>query len=126
MQNRKPLLTYLTFVLDPVEDAPSSQYNAITLLVDLAENRRKHTFMGILRFTTQVLDSYMETPEDQKNGRDKDGALCMIGALAPIILNTSPKVADMMEPFFVTHIFPEFKSRFPYLRLRVSFHIKYA
>lgn len=90
------------------------------MLIDLARDRKKHTFMNILGFINDVLNRYMETPEEQKNGRDKDGALCMIGALASVILGNKSEVANMMEPFFVTHVFPEFKSRFPYLRARVS------
>ncbi|KAI8645751.1 armadillo-type protein [Parasitella parasitica] len=109
---------YVHKKIDPFEDIRSAQHNATTLLIDLASNRKKHSFMNILGFINGVLNSYMETPEDQKNGRDKDGALCMIGALAPIILTSSPEVADMMETFFVTHVFPEFNSRFPYLRAR--------
>ena len=112
-----------TSTLDPLEDTLSTQNNATTLLIDLARNRKQHTFMNMLGFINRVLNNYMETPENQKNGRDKDGALCMIGALAPIILSNSSDVANMMEPFFVTHVFPEFKSRFPYLRARVSFYI---
>ncbi|KAF1802362.1 armadillo-type protein [Mucor lusitanicus] len=104
--------------MDPLEDTSSKQHNAIMLLIDLAKNRYKHTFMSTLGFIHGVLNNYMETPEDQKNGRDKDGALCMIGALAPLIVGSSTEVEEMMEPFFVTHVFPEFKSRFPYLRAR--------
>ncbi|KAK4514985.1 uncharacterized protein ATC70_002594 [Mucor velutinosus] len=104
--------------MDPLEDTSSTQQNAIMLLIDLAKNRNKHTFMSILGFIHGVLNNYIETPEDQKNGRDKDGALCMIGALAPVIVGSSTEVEEMMEPFFVTHVFPEFKSRFPYLRAR--------
>lgn len=111
---------YVHKKIDLLEDAPSPQHNAIMLLIDLAKNRKKHAFMGILGFIQGVLNNYLETPEDQKNGRDKDGALCMIGALAPIILGSSSDVEEMMEPFFVTHVFPEFNSRFPYLRARVS------
>ncbi|CEP12645.1 hypothetical protein [Parasitella parasitica] len=109
---------YVHKKIDPLEDTRSAQHNATTLLIDLAGYRKKHSFMNILGFVDGVLNTFMETPEDQKNGRDKDSALCMIGALAPIILSSSPDVADMMEPFFVTHVFPEFKSRFPYLRAR--------
>lgn len=86
----------------------------------MAKDRKAHTFMNILGFINEVLNKYMETPEEQKNGRDKDGALSMIGSLAPVILGNKSQVANMMEPFFVTHVFPEFKSRFPYLRARVS------
>jgi hypothetical protein len=104
--------------LDPLEDFHSPQTNAINLLIDLARDRKKHTFMGILTFINGVLNKYLETPVEQRNGREKDGALCMIGCLADQILRKKSPVAGMMEPFFVTHVIPEFKSPLPYLRAR--------
>lgn len=79
--------------------------------------------MSILGFINNVLNQYMETPDNQKNGRDKDGALGMIGALSSVILGNKSEVANMMEPFFEVHVFPEFRSRFPYLRARVKYYI---
>lgn len=104
-----------------MEDLSSTQNNVTALLIDLVRDRKKFTFMNILGFINNVLNQYSETPEDQKNGRDKDGALCMIGALANEILASDENIVGMMEPFFVTHVFPEFKSRFPYLRARVVY-----
>ncbi|KAI7886446.1 ARM repeat-containing protein [Lichtheimia hyalospora FSU 10163] len=109
---------YVHKKIDPLMDFDSPQTNAINLLIDLARDRKKHTFMGILNFINSVLTRYLETPDEQKNGREKDGALCMIGCLAHQVLRQKSPVANMMEPFFVTHVFPEFKSRFPYLRAR--------
>ncbi|KAG2225799.1 hypothetical protein INT45_007043 [Circinella minor] len=109
---------YVHKKIDPLMDFHSPQTNAINLLIDLARDRKKHTFMGILNFINNVLNKYLETPDEQKNGREKDGALCMIGCLAHQVLRQKSPVANMMEPFFVTHVFPEFKSRFPYLRAR--------
>lgn len=111
-------MEYVHKKIDPLMDFDSPQTNAINLLIDLARDRKKHTFMGILNFINSVLTRYLETPDEQKNGREKDGALCMIGCLAHQVLRQKSPVANMMEPFFVTHVFPEFKSRFPYLRAR--------
>ncbi|CEI98991.1 hypothetical protein RMCBS344292_13086 [Rhizopus microsporus] len=104
--------------VDPLEDFHSPQTNAMNFLIDLARDRKKHTFMGILNFVNGVLNRYLEAPEDQKNPREKDGALCMIGGLSYQVLQKSSPVANMMEPFFVTHVFPEFKSKYPFLRAR--------
>ncbi|KAI9304897.1 armadillo-type protein [Cunninghamella echinulata] len=104
--------------VDPLEDIDSPETNASNLLITLARDRKKHTFMGILGFINNVLNKYLETPDEQKNGREKDGALNMIACLSYQILHKKSPVANMMEPFFVTHVFPEFKSRFPYLRAR--------
>ncbi|KAG0800763.1 hypothetical protein G6F22_001907 [Rhizopus arrhizus] len=59
-----------------------------------------------------------------ETGRDKDGALYMVGALAPVILE-SKRVLPMMEPFFVNHVLPEFKSKFPFLRARACELVRY-
>lgn len=104
--------------VDPLEDFHSPQTNAMNFLIDLARDRKKHTFMGILNFVNGVLNRYLEAPEDQKNPREKDGALCMIGGLSYQVLQKNSPVANMMEPFFVTHVFPEFKSKYPFLRAR--------
>lgn len=104
--------------VDPLEDFHSPQTNAMNFLIDLARDRKKHTFMGILNFVNSVLNKYLETPEDQRDPRQKDGALGMIGGLSYQVLQKKSPVANMMEPFFVTHVFPEFKSRHPFLRAR--------
>ncbi|KAG1077935.1 hypothetical protein G6F42_024526 [Rhizopus arrhizus] len=90
----------------------------MNFLIDLARDRKKYTFMGILNFVNGILNKYLEAPEDQKNPKEKDGALCMIGGLAYQVLQKKSPVANMMEPFFVTHVFPEFKSKYPFLRAR--------
>ncbi|KAI8335766.1 armadillo-type protein [Chlamydoabsidia padenii] len=109
---------YVHKKIDPLEDFHSPQVSVTNMLIDLAHDRKKHTFMGILGFINTVLVNYLETPEEQKNGREKDGALAMIGSLANEILAKKSPVANMMDTFFVTHVFVEFKSRFPYLRAR--------
>ncbi|KAI7867363.1 armadillo-type protein [Spinellus fusiger] len=109
---------YVHKKIDPLEDFHSPQMTVTNLLIGLAHDRKKHAFMSILGFTNNVLHKYLETPTEQKNGRDKDGALGMIATLSQEIMQKKSHVAGMMEPFFVTHVFPEFKSPFPYLRAR--------
>ncbi|KAI8976466.1 armadillo-type protein [Pilobolus umbonatus] len=104
--------------VDPFEDFHSPQTNAMNFLIDLARDRKKFTFMGILNFVNGILHKYLEAPEAQKNPKEKDGALCMIGGLSYLVLQKNSAVANMMEPFFVTHVFPEFKSAHPFLRSR--------
>lgn len=104
--------------VDPLEDFHSPQTNAMNFLIDLARDRKKYTFMGILNFVNGILNKYLEAPEDQKDPKEKDGALCMIGGLAYQVLQKKSPVANMMEPFFVTHVFPEFKSKHAFLRSR--------
>ncbi|RUS23108.1 armadillo-type protein [Endogone sp. FLAS-F59071] len=109
---------YVHKKVDPLEDFHSPVTNAINFLIDLARDRKKHTFMGILGFANNILSKYSEATPETKLPREKDGALCMIGCLAELILHKKSPVKAMMEPFFITHIFPEFKSQYPFLRAR--------
>jgi hypothetical protein len=116
--------------------------HASNLLIDMARHRRKQTFMNILAFTNDLLTKYLETAPELRSGKEKDGALNIVGCLSNEILakvsfgeeyrhthslmtdlyglyHWQHTVAAMMEPFFVTHVFPEFDSRFPFLRARV-------
>lgn len=102
----------LTLILDIWEESNIPQQNVISLLVHLAKNRKKQTFMNILKFVNDILST---TSTEQ----EKDGALCIMSALAPIVLE-SKKIVPMMEPFFVNYVFPIFKSECPFLRARVS------
>lgn len=61
---------------------------------------------------------YEQTPEHEKNHREKEGALRMIGTLAAIILGKKSPIANNVEYFFVRHVFPEFRSPHGYLRAR--------
>lgn len=103
--------------IDPLEDFHSPHMHASNLLIDMARHRRKQTFMHILTFTNELLTKYLETSPEQRNGKEKDGALNIVGCLSNEILEKQA-VASMMEPFFVTHVFPEFDSPFPFLRAR--------
>ncbi|KAG1469127.1 hypothetical protein G6F56_003440 [Rhizopus delemar] len=101
------------------EESNVPQQNVTLLLVDLIRSRKNQTFMTTLNFVNSVLGR-----ESAENGRDKDGALYMIGALAPYILE-SKSISPMMEPFFGNHVLPEFKSKFPFLRARACELVRY-
>ncbi|KAF9981705.1 hypothetical protein BGZ65_003657 [Modicella reniformis] len=74
---------------------------------------RQNAFMEVLA----LVNNYNEAPPEAKNPREKDGALVMIGALSHLIVRKK-SLASNMEPFFVNHVFPEFKSQYPFLRAR--------
>lgn len=61
---------------------------------------------------------YEQAPENEKDPKEKEGALRMIGTLASIILGKKSPIADRVEYFFVRHVFPEFSSPHGYLRAR--------
>jgi len=69
-------------------------------LVTLTKTRRKQTFT-VLQFVNDIVARYDEAPEDQKNPREKEGALRMIGTLATVILVKNSPIADQVEVFFV-------------------------
>ncbi|ORX79697.1 ARM repeat-containing protein [Basidiobolus meristosporus CBS 931.73] len=104
--------------VDPLEDFRSPVTACMNLLIDLVRDRKKHTFMGILGFANTVLNKYAENPTDPNLARQKDGALCMIGCLSHTILRKKSGLESQMESFFVTHVFPEFRGSYPFLRAR--------
>ncbi|KAI8890600.1 ARM repeat-containing protein [Backusella circina FSU 941] len=117
---------YIHKKIEYLEDLRSPQTMAIHLLMDLARDRKKYAFMSMLNFINRVLTESKHIDEQQR-AREKDGALRMMGALAPQILGRKSQVVDQMESFFVAHVFPEFKSPFPYLRARacdITHHFK--
>jgi hypothetical protein len=74
-------------LLDPLEDFHSAQMHASNLLIDMARHRRKQTFMTILTFTNELLTKYLTTPPELRNGKEKDGALNIVGCLSNEILS---------------------------------------
>ncbi|KAJ1658971.1 Nonsense-mediated mRNA decay protein 5 [Dispira simplex] len=104
--------------LDPLEDFESPVTAANNLLVDLATDRRKHSFMLILSFINKVVLSYADEDPVTRDDRCKDAALAMLGGLARIVLHPKSPVRGNMEAFLVQHVFPEFRSPNPFLRLR--------
>ncbi|KAF9202029.1 hypothetical protein BGZ49_007782 [Haplosporangium sp. Z 27] len=107
---------YVHAKVDKLEDFTSPSTAAINFMTVMARYR-KNAFMQILALANAVLQKYSEAPAEAKNPREKDGALVVIGNLAPLILRKK-SLASMMEPVFVNHVFPEFKSQYPFLRAR--------
>jgi importin-7 len=108
---------YLHRKLNFYEELSSPEVSATNFLVNLTKNRRKQTFT-VLQFVNDLVSRYEEAPDDQKDPREKEGALRMIGTLAPVILSKNSPVADQVELFFVRHVFPEFRSPHGFLRAR--------
>ncbi|KAF9586050.1 hypothetical protein BGW38_010110 [Lunasporangiospora selenospora] len=113
---------YVHSKIDIIQDFSSAPGAAISFMTTMARYR-KNAFMQVLSFVNNVLQRYNESPAEAKNPREKDGALVMVGALASLIVRKK-SLSAMMEPFFVNHIFPEFKSQYPYLRARACEIVK--
>lgn len=108
---------YLHRKLNFYEEVSAPDVAATTFLVSLTKARRKQTFK-VLEFVNGVVNKYESAPDDQKNAREKEGALRMIGTLAGVILGKKSPIADQVEYFFVRHVFPEFRSQHGFLRAR--------
>jgi len=108
---------YLHRKLNFYEEVSAPDVAATNFLVTLTKNRRKQTF-HLLTFINGVVSKYETALEGQKNAREKEGALRMIGTLANVILGKKSPIADQVEFFFVRHVFPEFRSPHGFLRAR--------
>lgn len=108
---------YLHRKLNYFEEASAPDIAGTNFLVNLTKNRRKETF-EILTFVNAVVNDYEQAADDQKNHIAKEGALRMIGTLAPVILGKKSPIADQIEYFLVRYVFPDFTSSLGYLRAR--------
>lgn len=108
---------YLHRKLNFYEEVSAPDVSATNFLVTLTKNRRKQTF-ELLQFINNVVQTYESAPVDKKNHIAKEGALRMIGTLAPVILGKKSPIADQVEYFLVRYVFPDFTSPQGYLRAR--------
>lgn len=108
---------YLHRKLNFYEEVSAPDVAATNFLVTLTKARRKQTF-AVLNYVNDVVNKYEAAPDAQKNPREKEGALRMIGTLSGVILGKKSPIADQVEYFFVRHVFPEFRSPHGFLRAR--------
>ena len=108
---------YLHRKLNFYEQVSAPDISAMNFLVSLTKHRKKQTFT-ILNFVNEVVNRYETAAENDKNPREKEGALKMIGTLASVILGKKSPIAGQVEYFFVRHVFPEFNSPHGFLRAR--------
>ncbi|KAF2871894.1 armadillo-type protein [Massariosphaeria phaeospora] len=108
---------YLHRKLNFYEEVTAPDVAATNFLVTLTKSRRKQTF-SVLNFVNGIVNTYESAPDNEKNPREKEGALRMIGTLSGVILGKKSPIADQVEYFFVRHVFPEFRSPHGFLRAR--------
>ncbi|KAJ3205405.1 hypothetical protein HK099_000832, partial [Clydaea vesicula] len=109
---------YIQRKLDPMEDCRSSVAAAQGLLSSLVKYHFKQTFMSIINFVNGILQSYNSTPIEQRNPKQKDGAIHLVSCLARDILGKKSPIKDQIESFLATNVLPELRSSHPYLRVR--------
>ncbi|KTW27052.1 hypothetical protein T552_02544 [Pneumocystis carinii B80] len=100
------------------DNSYSPAISATNFFIALVDNRKKSTFMGILEFINSVLNTYQQAQFEERNIKEKEAALRMIGNISHIILAKNSPIINMMEDFLVVHVFPEFWSPYGYLRAR--------
>ncbi|KAL2887313.1 putative importin [Ceratocystis lukuohia] len=108
---------YLHRALNYFEETTAPDVAATNFLSSLTKHRRKQTF-EILKFINNVVNEYEQAAPEVKNHVAKEGALRMIGTLAPILLGKKSPIANEVEYFIVRYVFPDFKSPQGYLRSR--------
>lgn len=108
---------YLHRKLNFYEEVSAPDVAATNFLVTLTKTRRKQTF-EILKFINEVVNQYEQAPDDKKNHIAKEGALRMIGTLAPVMLGKKSPIADQVEYFLVRYVFPDFTNSQGVLRAR--------
>lgn len=108
---------YLHRKLNFYEEVSAPDVAATNFLVSLTKTRRKQTF-EILKFINELVNQYEQAPDSGKNHIAKEGALRMIGTLAPVILGKKSPIADQVEYFLVRYVFPDFTNPQGFLRAR--------
>ena len=108
---------YLHRKLNFYEEVSAPDVAATNFLNTLTKHRRKQTFI-VLQFVNGIVTKYETEPDDQKNPREKEGALRMVGTLAPVMLGKKSPIADQVETFFIRYVVPEFRSPHGFLRAR--------
>ncbi|KAM7205702.1 Armadillo-type fold [Rhypophila sp. PSN 637] len=108
---------YLHRKLNFYEEVSAPDVSATNFLVSLTKARRKQTF-EILKFINEVVNQYELAAPAEKNHIAKEGALRMIGTLAPVILSKKSPIADQVEYFLVRYVFPDFTNQQGFLRAR--------
>ena len=108
---------YVHRKLNMYEEVSAPDVAAASFLVTLTKSRKKQTFT-IVNFVNGIVNKYESAPEGEKDAREKEGALRMIGTLAEVLLAKKSPIAHQVEYFFVRHVFPEFRSPHGFLRAR--------
>lgn len=108
---------YLHRKLNYYEELSAPDMAATNFLIALTKSRKSQTFK-VLQFVNEVVMRYEAAPDDQKIPREKEGALRMIGSLAPVVLKKNSPIKNQIEYFFVRYVFPEFSSPHGFLRAR--------
>mmetsp|Transcript_31253 Transcript_31253/g.65192 ORF Transcript_31253/g.65192 Transcript_31253/m.65192 type:complete len:856 (+) Transcript_31253:3-2570(+) len=107
----------------PLADFYDPRLSAITLVKDLVKQRGQDVTQNLLTRMTEILHRYSNSPVEQLNHIEKDGALLTFGSLAKPLLST-PKYATEIEGLLTTSVFPDFNSPIGFLRYRACWMVQ--
>ncbi|KAG5518299.1 hypothetical protein PMAC_003095 [Pneumocystis sp. 'macacae'] len=85
---------------DIYDNFHSPAVSATSFFIALVDSRKKSTFMEILGFINDILNTYQQTQFEERNTKEKEGALRMIGSMSHAILAKNSPIVDRMEDFF--------------------------
>lgn len=108
---------YLHRKLNFYEEISSPDVAATNFLVCLTKARRRQVY-EILQFVNNIVTAYEQCPPAERDFIAKDGALRLIGTLAPILLGKKSPIAEQVEMFLVRYVLPDFSSDKGILRAR--------
>jgi hypothetical protein len=109
---------YIHKKLDPpMDDFRNPNSAAEDLLGALVRDKFSLTFMQIVSNVNQLLTQYMETAESARNPSLKYGMLRIMCCISIQALDDSSPIKNHIEDFLKMHVFPELRSRYPFLRL---------
>lgn len=118
---------YIHRRIDFFEETPTADVAATNFLLTLVRKRRSTTFTPMLQFVQGVLDRQMQNPEDLQLCREKEAALRMMSTVDFVVTSKKSPIADKMEGFLAQYVFPDFNSKYHFLRARAcEFLNRYA
>ncbi|KAJ2377804.1 Nonsense-mediated mRNA decay protein 5, partial [Coemansia sp. RSA 2611] len=109
---------YVQKRIEPLDDFGSATVAVSNLLIDLAFDRKSATLNTILGFVNGVLTNYQQGTDGACDPRSKDGALSMMTSLSSALMSRKSPISGTLPNFLLTHVVPEFKSKYGFLRAR--------
>ncbi|KAJ3293673.1 hypothetical protein HDU79_012041 [Rhizoclosmatium sp. JEL0117] len=98
---------------DRVNPVDAAEY----LLHATVSKRFAQVFNEVLQFIMQILQGAADSLTNEASARRKSGAIRVVLAISDSIMDDKKSpIHAQMESFFAQHIFPEFKSRFGFMR----------
>lgn len=108
---------YIRRESDVVEEYYNPHSEALNIVVDIVSLRGKNHLAQLMHYIVSILMRYVQSPPEQRNYREKDGALQVIGHLSGPLLKRK-EYAGSLEQMMVVHVLPEFQNPNGYLRSR--------